>query len=182
MIVFRKVFCYAGWKSLHIPIAIIKLSGLNVFICIYIFCGRRIGPRNVRPIKKLGPSVLIGFPICLSTYVLAYLCAPCSRRQDTSSARSRTLLQTEREWPDLPSWFCNTFTYCTIKFSHRWMTHDVFCMSRLVNTPDSDNQLVRRELCAWTMFRLTCSLHSVLCSLLPEQGKSIEVYRWEPLM
>ncbi len=81
VIVFRKVFCYAGWKSLHIPIAIIKLSGLNVFICIYIFCGRRIGPRNVRPIKKLGPSVLIGFPICLSTYVLAYLCAPCSRNR-----------------------------------------------------------------------------------------------------
>ncbi len=36
----QKYFCYAGWKSLHIPIAIIKLSGLNVFICVYIFCGR----------------------------------------------------------------------------------------------------------------------------------------------
>ncbi len=35
------IFCYAGWKSHHIPIAIIKLSGLNVCICIYIFCGRR---------------------------------------------------------------------------------------------------------------------------------------------
>ncbi len=33
-------FCYSGLKSLHILIAIIKLSGLNVFICIYIFCGR----------------------------------------------------------------------------------------------------------------------------------------------
>ncbi len=41
MIVFRISFCYAGWKPLHIPIAIIKLSGLNVFICIYIFCERR---------------------------------------------------------------------------------------------------------------------------------------------
>ncbi len=26
------------------------------------------------------------------------------------------------------------------------------------------------------VFRLTCSLHSVHCSLLPEQGKSVEVY------
>ncbi len=29
---------------------------------------------------------------------------------------------------------------------------------------------------AWTVFRLTCFLHSVHCSLLPEQGKSVEVY------
>ncbi len=49
-------------------------------------------------------------------------------------------------------------------------------MSLLVNTPDSDNQLVRRELRAWTVFRLIWSLHRVLCSLLPEQGKSVEVY------
>ncbi len=35
MIVFRNIFCYAGWKSLHIPIAIIKLSSLMVlFHCI----------------------------------------------------------------------------------------------------------------------------------------------------
>ncbi len=40
MIVFRNNFCNAGWKSLHILLAIIKLSGLNVFICIYRFCGR----------------------------------------------------------------------------------------------------------------------------------------------
>ncbi len=46
-----------------------------------------------------------------------------------------------------------------------------------VNTPDSDNnQLVRSALHAWTVFRLTCSLHRVHCSLLPEQGKSAEVY------
>ncbi len=52
----------------------------------------------------------------------------------------------------------------------------IFCMSLLVNTPDSDNQLVRSALRAWTVFRLTCSLHSVHCSLLPEQGKAAEVY------
>ncbi len=34
------IFFYAGWKSLHIPIAITKLSGLNVFIYIYIIRGR----------------------------------------------------------------------------------------------------------------------------------------------
>ncbi len=52
----------------------------------------------------------------------------------------------------------------------------IFCMSLLVNTPDSGHQLIRSALCAWTVFRLTCSLHSVHCSLLPEQGISVEVY------
>ncbi len=52
----------------------------------------------------------------------------------------------------------------------------IFCMSLFVNTPDSDNQLVRSALHAWTVFRLTCSLHRVHCSLHPEQGKSAEVY------
>ncbi len=33
-------------------------------------------------------------------------------------------------------------------------------MSLFVNTPDSDNQLVRSALHAWTVFRLTCSLHT----------------------
>ncbi len=41
----------------------------------------------------------------------------------------------------------------------------IFCMSLFVNTPDSDNQLVRSALRAWTVFRLTCSLHRVHCSL-----------------
>ncbi len=41
----------------------------------------------------------------------------------------------------------------------------IFCMSLFVNTPDSDNQLVRSALHAWTVFRLTCSLHRVHCSL-----------------
>ncbi len=31
----------------------------------------------------------------------------------------------------------------------------IFCMSLFVNTPDSDNQLVRSVLRAWTVFRLT---------------------------
>ncbi len=39
----------------------------------------------------------------------------------------------------------------------------IFCMSLFVNTPDSDNQLVRSALHAWTVFRLTCSLHRVHC-------------------
>ncbi len=51
----------------------------------------------------------------------------------------------------------------------------IFCMS-LFNTPDSDNQLVRSSLRAWTVFRLTCSLHRVHCSLLPEQGTYVVVY------
>ncbi len=72
----------------------------------------------------------------------------------------------------------------------------ISCMSLFVNTPDSDNQLIRSALRAWTLFRLTCSLHSVhcslhsvhcslhsvhcslhrvLCSLLPEQGNPLKV-------
>ncbi len=50
----------------------------------------------------------------------------------------------------------------------------IFCMSIFVNTPDSDNQLVRSALRAWTVFRLTCSLHRVNCSLLPEQGNPLK--------
>ncbi len=50
----------------------------------------------------------------------------------------------------------------------------IYCMSLLVNTPDSYNQLVRSALRAWTVFRLTCSLHSVHWSLLPEQGNPLK--------
>ncbi len=50
----------------------------------------------------------------------------------------------------------------------------IFCMSLFVNTPDSDNQLVRSALHAWTVFRFTCSLHRVHCSLLPEQGNPLK--------
>ncbi len=115
-------FCYVGWKSLHIPIVIIKLSGLNVFI----YSVEGVGPRNVRPIKKLGPSILIGFPTCLSTYVFAYLCADRIRHQrDHTCCADRARMADKHQQPDLPSWYCSTFTNCTIKFSHRWMTHDV---------------------------------------------------------
>ncbi len=37
----------------------------------------------------------------------------------------------------------------------------IFCMSLLVNTPDSDNQLIRSALRAWTVLWLTCSLYTV---------------------
>ncbi len=52
----------------------------------------------------------------------------------------------------------------------------IFCMSLFVNTPDSDNQLVRMinkliTLHAWTVF-----LHRVHCSLLRED------WNWEPLL
>ncbi len=46
-------------------------------------------------------------------------------------------------------------------------------MSLSVNTPDSDNLEVSS---VHELFRLTLSLHSVHCSLLPEQGKSVKVY------
>ncbi len=45
-----------------------------------------------------------------------------------------------------------------------------------LNTPDSDHQLIRRKFHEWTVFPLTCSLHSVHCSLLPKHEKSVDVY------
>ncbi len=62
------------------------------------------------------------------------------------------------------------------RFSIPVLAPHICFMSLLVNTPDSDNQLVRSALHEWIVFRLTCSLHSVHCSLLPEQGKAAEVY------
>ncbi len=53
----------------------------------------------------------------------------------------------------------------------------IFSIFRLVNTPESDNQLVRRELRALTVFRLICSLHSVLCSQGLELGTADVVMR-----
>ncbi len=31
----------------------------------------------------------------------------------------------KHQQPNLPSWNCSTFTNCAIKFSHRWMIHEV---------------------------------------------------------
>ncbi len=125
----QKHFCYSGWNSLHILIAIIKLSGLNLFI----YSVEDLGPRNVRP------SVLIVFPTCISIPLRTLI------NHNTSSARSRTLCRQRQENINNPIFlpgvgYGSTFTKCAIKFSHRWMTHVVavhpciFCMSRLVNT------------------------------------------------
>ncbi len=76
-------------------------------------------------------------------------------------------------WPSPHSWNdqgCVSQKHCELPAC-------IFCiMSPLVNTPDSDNLLVRSELCTWTVYWLTWSLHSVPFSLLPEQGKSVDVY------
>ncbi len=52
----------------------------------------------------------------------------------------------------------------------------IFCMSLLVNIPESDNHLIRNPLCAWTVFWLACSLHSLHWFPTPCAGKSVEVY------
>ncbi len=69
-----------------------------MYLSVLIYSVEGVGPRNVRPIKTLGPSVLIVFPTCLSTYVFAYLCAPCSRRHNTVISAFTHAVQTEREW------------------------------------------------------------------------------------
>ncbi len=59
-------------------------------------------------------------------------------------------------------------TQCDMQWSYR-IAKIVQCVSGL--TPDSDHQLIRRDLHAWTVFWLTWSLHSVHCSpTLPWAG------------
>ncbi len=101
------MFCYADWKSLHIPIAIPKLRGLNLFICIYIISGGRrtikcSSNQNVMSehfIRLLYQSV---------KYIFAYLCTHYLRWHDASSASSS---ENERRY------YCNTMHimyYCNI--------------------------------------------------------------------
>ncbi len=165
-----------------------------MYLSVFIYSVEAVGPRNVRPIKTLGPSVLIGFPTCLSMYVLAYLCTLFVQTGCVISAFTHTV-QTEQEWqtninnPIFLPGIVVLFLYYKV-FSP---VNDTWCSPVVPNpsprtpalhilhvslsyTPDSDNQLIRSELRAWTVFRLTWSLHSVLSSLLPEQGKSVEVY------
>ncbi len=88
----------------------------------FIYCVEGVGPRNVRPIKTLGPSILIVFPACLSTYVLAYLWADTIRlHQCVYACCADRARMAGKHQPDLPFWYCSTFTNCAITFSHRWM-------------------------------------------------------------
>ncbi len=76
-----------------------------------------VGPRNVRPIKTLVPSVLIGFPTCLSTCDFAYLCADRIHHQRVHVRYAdRARMASKHQQPDLLSWYCSTFTNCTMKF------------------------------------------------------------------
>ncbi len=130
MIVLRNIFCYAGWKSLHIPIAVIKLSGLNVFICIYIFCGRRrtkkcSSNQNARSehfnwLSYLPVNICISIPLRTRFAQTGYAISA-----GTYAIADRARMADKHQQPDLPSWYCSTFTNCTIKLSQRWMTHDV---------------------------------------------------------
>ncbi len=79
-------------------------------------------------------------------------------------------------WVDFYHYRVVVYTHCQHTFMFKQHAKVSFASDDPFNTPDSDDQLVRRELHAWTVFRLTWSLQSVQCSLLPEQGKSIEVY------
>ncbi len=126
MIAFRNIFCYSGWKSLHILIAIIKLSGLNVFICIYIFCGRCrtkkcSSNQNARSKRFNWLSYLsVNVCICIPPRTLFaqtwYVISAFTHAVQTARMAGK------HQQPNLPSWYCSTFTNCAIKFSHRWMT------------------------------------------------------------
>ncbi len=80
MIWFKNIFCYAGWESLHISIALVKFSGLNVFICIA--CGRRRTQKTLSN-KNVRSKHYDRLPCLPVKYVFAYLCTPCLCRHDT---------------------------------------------------------------------------------------------------
>ncbi len=61
---FKNIFCYADWKSLHILIAITKLSGLNDLNLIYIVCWRH-GTINLHPIISLCPRAVLPASQCM---------------------------------------------------------------------------------------------------------------------
>ncbi len=117
----QNCFCYAGWKSLHIPIAIIQLSGLNVFI----YSVEGVGPRNVNPIRMFVPSILIDFPTCLSTCVGIPLRTLFAQTGYVISTFTY-VMQTERECQaNINNLTFLLVTNSTIKFSQRLMTYDV---------------------------------------------------------
>ncbi len=62
-------------RSLDIPIAITKVSGVNL----YVFTSFVEGAGQKCPSNHIPQPVIV---------CIAYLCAPCSRRHDTSSACS----------------------------------------------------------------------------------------------
>ncbi len=89
-----------------------------MYLSVLIYSVEGVGPRNVRPIKTLGPSVLIVFPTCLSTYVFAYLCADRIHHERVHArCADRARMAGKHQQPDLPSWYCSTFTNCAIIFS-----------------------------------------------------------------
>ncbi len=104
----------------------------------------------------------------------------------------------KRHLPALFSGFCKFFLFTCFFFSRGMEVaarHSAHCLAQrfstpvlappcsahfaclcCLNTPDSDHQLIRRKFHEWTVFQLTCSLHSVHCSLLPKHEKSVDVY------
>ncbi len=82
MIWFKNIYWYVGWKSLHILIT--KLSGLNLFICIYIVCGRHrtikcLSNQNVRSEHY---DTLSYLPVKICTCIpLCTVCADMIRHQ-----------------------------------------------------------------------------------------------------
>ncbi len=107
--------------------------------------------RKVSPCDKLSSML-----ICVRKGTVRGVAPPCRDNQIGRASSAAVLNSSPRAPPPPP--LC------------------IFWKSILVNTPDSYNQLVRSALRAWTVFRLTCSLHRVHCSLLHEQMKSIKVY------
>ncbi len=127
-----------------------------------------------------------------------YLHNRIHNQRDHVRCEDRARMADKHQQPSLPSWYCRTFTKSSITFSQRWMKHDVaqwiptpvlnpktpppppriFCMSHLVSTPDSDNQLIRSEQRARTVFLFTLSLHSVYCFILPEQENRLSLFHF----
>ncbi len=99
-----------------------------------------LGHKNICPFISLEGYVRPSYlPVNVCT-VFAYLHALCSRRHDTPSTRSVTLLQTKWEWT---CYYGNIMCFCTVMFSHRWMRHELI-WQRYIQT-----SINRLSSCCW---------------------------------
>ncbi len=100
--------------------------GLNLFTCSFIFCGRCrtkkcSSNQNVRSEHFHWLSYL-PVNMYLPTSAHPVRADRICHHQRVHVCYADGARMAGKHQPDRPSWYCSTFTNCTIKFSHWWMT------------------------------------------------------------
>ncbi len=121
----------------------------------------RVGPRNVRPIKTLCPSILILSYLPVNVCICILLRTLFAQTGYAISTLTYAV-QTEREWQtNIPIFLPGIVKLLlTVLLSFTPIKFYTWCHL----TPESDNQPVRRELRAWTV---PIDMLPTQCSLLP---------------